>query len=478
MNAGVYRFATSLAMFSAAALLLAPMLRFDHSHSVLATLLGLLLCGIAVQSRARGILVTLAYLAFLGDYRRLVGYLAGYPASDPLLLVAPAAAFVMVLMSLIDNRRRAGSPLSLLIGAFTAIMVIEIFNPAQGGIAVGVAGALFYLVPILWFWIGRSYADAALVSTVLRRLLPAVAVLASVLGIYQSVVGLLPFEAAWTQAVGYTALFISKDVLRSIGFFTSSSEYTRFLLVSCVTLLALWLRDRSKLILWMPLLLVALFLASSRGPIVMLLGSAAVLWAVNVRRVSAWMPRLLIAAVAGAALLGAGLVGLRQANLGTRIDVLVAHQVEGLTHATDTEKSTAVGHVMLGLQGILEGITQPAGHGLGATTLSAAKYGEAAFSAEMDVANLFYSTGVLGGVLYLAIVAVVLAQAIRMWRRRRSAVDLAVLGMLVSTLMAWMLGGEYCIAALMWLMIGSVDRANVEFAAERRQWRRDAYRLG
>ena len=117
-------------------------------------------------------------------------------------------------------------------------------------------------------------------------------------------------------------------------------------------------------------------------------------------------------------------------------------------------------------------------HTLSVTTLGAAKYGEGIFNAEMDVSNLFYALGAVGGILYVALIVMILRRALSMWRLRRDALDLAQLGLLVVTLLAWLLGGEYSIAALLWFSIGALERASVERTAEQREKRRNAYRLG
>jgi hypothetical protein len=335
---------------------------------------------------------------------------------------------------------------------------------------------------MLWFWIGRAYGDTALVDRVLRWLVIPAAVATALLGLYQSFYGLLPFEDAWVHSlnatVDYASLYLSESV-RSFGFFTSSAEHLRFLLIASVTLLAYGLLDRSRWLWLLPLLLAALFLGSSRGPIVMFAGTAVVLWSVLARSTAAWFPRAVVAGLATAGVLGAVLLGLQQAHVDSRIEVLVNHQVEGLLNPTDSEKSTAVGHAALATQGILLGMTSPAGKGLGATTIGASKFGAGVYSAEVDLSNMFYSLGVLGGLLYVAVVVTALSCAVAVWKHRRSATELAMLGIALCSLMAWLLGGEYSIAAIVWFILGAVDRAGLEIAAEKKRHarRNNAYRL-
>jgi hypothetical protein len=469
---------TSIAALAWLALLLPVLLRFDHSHQLLAIILALLLCGLALRSRPGGVAATLVFLAVIGDYRRYAGYLEGYLSNDPLLLVAPIAAGVLFLMAIVENRIRGSSALSLMTVGLMLMMVIQIFNPAQGSVAVGFSGALFYLVPMLWFWIGRAYGTLEFTSFLLRRVILPIGVAAALLGTYQSFRGLLPYQLAWTQAVRFDALWITADVIRPIGFFTSSAEHVHFLLVCSVISLAIWMRERTRILLALPLLLLALFLGSSRSPIIMFAGAASLLWAVSAGKPATWVPRLVIGAGASIGLLAGTLFALQQMHLKGPIDALVSHQVDGLLDPTNAEKSTAVGHLALAQEGLLKGLLSPAGNGLGATTLGATKYGAGVFNAEMDFSNMFYSLGVVGGLLYVGMIGAILSGAFRLWKLRRDSLDLAILGILAATFLSWLVGGEYGLVALMWFLIGALDRAGVELVARRREKARHANRLG
>ncbi len=478
MSALGRRISSSLLILALVALPLPPLLGFDHGHYVSAVILTVTLCLLALRSPQGAIAALVAYLTLIGDYRRAIGYFSGYPPNDPLLLVAPAAAlFVLGLMLLGGRIRVATTALSMVLAFFALTMFVEIFNPAQGGIAVGAAGALFYLVPMVWFWLGRAYGTPEFIDGLLRRVVLPLGLGAALLGMYQSFRGLLPFEAAWVKAVSFDALYITEDVVRALGFFTSSAEYTRFLLMCAAVIVALWLRGRSWWILALPVVLVALFLASSRGPIVMLALTATALWAVQARSAVAWLPRALIAAAIAVAVLLPLLLALQAANFSDRLDAVIAHQTEGLLNPTDTEKSTAVGHAALAMEAIGMGFTAPGGQGLGATTLAASKFGVGVYSAEVDVANMFYSLGIVGGFAYVAVIGMVLIAAVNVWHRRRTVAELSLLAIAMSTVLSWMIGGEYAIAGIVWFAIGSIDGLSAATVAGRPKRVFDASRI-
>ena len=465
------RFAREAAVAIAGlALFAAPLpflLRFDSTHVVTATLLGVLLCALTLASRRAGIIATTVFLAALGDYRRYAGFFEGYPESDPLLLVAPVAALFLLGCAILEGRVHASTGTAKLVLALMTLMFLEIFNPLQGGLQVGFAGALFYLVPLVWFWIGRAYPSAEFMRRFTLQVVLPIGLIATLWGLWQTRFGLLGFERQWVGVIGYGALYISDDVIRAIGFFNSSAEYQRYLLLSAVILLAAWLRDRSWSVLLWPIVCATVFLSAARGPVVVLVGTTVLLWAVNARTSLAWLPRAALGAAIGLGLLVMSLAFLKTVPLGERFAPLVTRQVEGLLDPANQSKSTATGHLLMIRESVVAGVTSPAGRGLGATTIAADKYGARSTNAEFDAANVTLSLGIFGGLLYLAIVIGVYRKALRWWRERRSFVALATIGVLLVTFGAWLTGSEYSTAALVWFYIGAMDKLSVEQRIER-----------
>jgi hypothetical protein len=450
--------ALCVAVFLLVSLPLPYLLRFDHTHVVTSTLLATVLLALSFYSQQGAITATMVFLAILGDYRRYCSYFAGFPKNDPLLLVAPAVALFLLGHALFRDRTAPPTALSRLLLGLMLLMLVEVFNPVQGDLQVGLAGALIYLAPLLWFWVGRAYASAAFAEAFTFRMVIAVGTAATLLGLYQAHFGLLPFEQQWVEQVGYQALYISDEVVRAIGFFSSSAEYQRYLVIVAVTTVALWLTTRSRLIILLPFFLLAIFLSAARGPVIMVVLGAIAAWAVSARSVLSWVPRLAVATALGAVALIGLLLFLQSNSFSGRVAPLVERQVSGLLDPGNLEKSTATGHLQMIKDGLIAGVTAPAGEGLGATTFAAEKYGAKSRNAEVDFANLMISVGLLGGVLYLAIVFGVLWRALNWWRTERTRYALVMVGTLVGTLGGWLIGGEYSVAALVWFQIGLMDR--------------------
>ncbi len=433
------------------------LLRFDHEHALTAVILALASCGISLLSPRAGIIAVSVFLAALGDYRRYAGFFEGYPLSDSLLLVGPVVALFLFARALLEGRLSARSWLAKTVGALMLLMLLQVFNPVQGGLQIGAAGVLFYLVPLSWFWIGQAYGSLELMSFFSRRVVVGIGILAAVWGLFQARFGLFGFEQRWVDAIGYGALYISDDVVRSIGFFNASAEYQRYLAAAAAALLAMGLAERSWLAACLPLVLVALFLAAARGPVLAFTLAAIVLWSICSRTSALWLPRLLLGTAVGAGALVSVLLYLHTFSFGARVSPLVQHQIEGLLDPANARTSTAAGHLTMIVDGLAEGVISPAGHGLGSTTIAADKYGARKTNSEFDVSNIMISLGLLGGLLYGTAIVLIFRTAIRWWKSTRTVLALVTVGLLTATFGGWLIGGEYSMAALLWMHIGAMD---------------------
>ena len=409
-----------------------------------------------IFSPRAGVPALLVFLALVGGMRRWLIPLFGWTATDPLVLVGPILASVYFLNLLATRLLPRDTRLARLLLWLVGLMVLEIVNPMQGGIAVGIAGVLFYIVPILWYYVGRKLVSQIL----LERLFPiiiGIACLAALYGLYQTWFGFLPSEIAWMKLSGMGAMSVN-GTTRALSFFTSPQEYSSFVGIAIALLWTLCLRGKWVALIPIPLLILALFLESSRGAIIGTLAICTALWAIQGRNIKVWIPRGVLALV----LAVVGLVwSLQQAQNGSysaQTQNLVNHQAQGLLDPTNAKTSTAGAHsAMIGI-GIARGFTNPIGLGLGATTIAASKFGDGAVSTEMDFSNMFASLGFIGGLLYVYIIGTTIFKALRYWHLTRSYAALGLVAVLLGTVGQWLNGQQYAAACLIWLCIGALDR--------------------
>ena len=443
----------------------------------------LLLLTISIISPRAGICTTIAYLFLLGDVRRIFGSLLGFPKLDVLLLVGPAVSAALGIPLLIRLRLRDG--ISKAVFALMVMMTLEIVNPRQGSIVVGLSGAMFYLVPMFWFWIGRRYGTDSLLFSLLYRVLFPLSLLAAILGLCQTYIGFLPWESTWITAVAshYHALNLGGGYIRSFGFSVNSVEYADLLLAGSAFTLAAFFGGRRIYVIFFPVLAAALFLASSRTVIIKLLFSVAASWALSNKKGRGWAVRLPIAFAVG---IGALALALSQVGGGggngkqtSAAQASTQHQLQGLSHPLDSRYSTAGVHSQILLQGILQGFRIPIGEGIGSTTLGSAKFGGGGgedsdssdlHSSEVDISDAFIAMGLIGGTTYLVTIFLVLKRAIVFGRSAPKYLGLPTLGLLAAMGGAWIALGQYGIAPLVWFVIGALSRPRLSEGQAARQF--------
>jgi hypothetical protein len=419
---------------------------------------------ISLRDRTIAILFTFAYLVLLGDLRRILAVLVGSPTQDLLLLIGPIVAAVLALPIFLHLRLRDRLSKAMLF--LLVVMVLEIFNPKQGGLTVGLSGAVFYIAPVLWFWVGRCFGSPALIEKLLYRVLFPLSLLAALLGFVQTFVGFLPWEQAWIDVAShtYTSLHLGNSI-RAFGFSVSGAEYTALLTIGAVGVAGAYLGSRRNWAVIFPILIAAIVLASARGAVIKVVFTLAVVWTLRkgqkLRAADTF--RLAAFTVVGlaAVVLVASHFATSEADSGSRTSAVnnaLSHQVGGLAHPLDPRYSTAGIHGGMFWSGVLQGITYPIGHGLASTTAAASKFGgdPNEGSSEVDISDTFISLGLIGGVLYLYVLGNTIWQALEYLRAVRRDISLPVVAILSSTLGSWLIGGQYSTSSLIFFLIGAI----------------------
>ena len=405
------------------------------------------------------------FLSLQGDIRRYVLVTSGLVANDPLLLVIPVVVMALFALALLQRRLLLQTRVSKLVAAMIVIMTLEIFNPSQGGIAIGLAGVLFFIVPLLWFWIGQAFGSGEFFEKLVQYVLVPLGICAATLGIVQVAFGLFRFEADWFRLTGTQSGAVAGGGIRPFGFLGSWGEYAFYLAATAVVMVApLFVRRFRLAIIFVPLLAAALVLVSVREAILTVVFSLSLQWAVLGRNAATVTTRLI---VAGLFALGALVVTFSQvgnADIDSRINPYLNHTAEGFL---DVNRSSAGGHAELVAGGIWYGITHPHGLGLGGPTQASSKLGEGgAPASEIDFGDQFVACGVVGGILYLVLLFSVCRSAIVCFRQTRVLAALYVVAILGSQLGHWLTGGMYFCNALVWFSIGVMDRLTLSSSAQ------------
>ncbi len=428
---------------------------------------------IAVSSRQprAGTMLTFTFLVVLALIRRLLIPIAGWTSFDPLLLVGPLVSiFLLIGLFVVKKVSLAQDTPSKLVLALLLLTFAESLNPLGGKFPIGLVGLIFLAAPLFWFFIGREIADRRMVVALLISIvLSAVGI--AVYGIWQTAVQLPPWDATWVDLNGYSALQVEK--IRAFATFSSAAEYATFLAIGLVLALSVFMyRRRASLLglLVAPLLAVALFLESSRGIVVFVVFTVAVLGVLRLREDT------LVAVASLAGVIGVYLTLLLFGPvLETRAlasaDPLVIHQTSGLLHPLDPMKSTLPQHWQMIAAAFQESLKYPLGVGTVATNIVGARSGVHVAGTEVDFLDAFVQLGLPGGVLFALIMVSVLRRVVGLYRRTSDLLMFALVGVLAVTLGQWLNGGYYAVAPIIWFLIGwichewKLDQAKVTEAA-------------
>jgi preprotein translocase subunit SecG len=175
-----------------------------------------------------GLVAMMLFEPVRGLLRRAQYLLVDYTSQDPIHVLTPIVtllAFALLLKSQRFGIFRA-SPLAGWVSLLGLMYLVQIFNPLQGGLLVGLAGVMFTLVPLLWFYFGQSVKDE-FITTVLR-LMVVVGVVTSVYGVYQLLFGYPAFEQYWIDHTEFYDSIAVGRVERALATFCSAEEWGRY----------------------------------------------------------------------------------------------------------------------------------------------------------------------------------------------------------------------------------------------------------
>lgn len=434
----------------------------ESYRSALAIALGVNLVVLGMKWPRAAALATLFFLPFLALIRRLLIADAGFTSNDPLLLVGPIVALFLLYRLYVVEGLRGHDRLFKVVAALLVVAIIQVFNPfATGGVIAAAGGLLFVGVPLLWFFVGRALGDRKSVTFLLYGTI-VVACIVGIYGLLQAQFGTIAsWDQAWIDVNGYSALNVrggkTGSVIRPFSTFSSNQEYAAFMAVAVTFVVALVLRRRFSAVVALPLLVLALFLAGGRGSVVTSALAVVVLLALLTRR---WLTGLLVvalgiaAAYAGAATFGQQLD--RAAGVGG--NAVVERNVSGILKPLDPGRSTVITHYDGILKGFADSFSNPAGRGTGASTIATKLTDSQQRDSENDLANAFVNFGIVGGLLYVAIIVLLFRTVFARYVRHRDALSFAVAGLLVVTFGQWLNGGQYAVAPLFWFLAGWATR--------------------
>jgi len=439
--------------------------------AVMLALVPMLLTVAMLSPKSLLILLTV-WMAELGLIRRVVpGGSSSSFSGDPLLIVGPAVLFFLIVVAANGGAFRERGALAKTVMAFNVVCVLEALNPKQGGFTVGLGGLLFVLVPMMAFWIGRSFLEDFEAKTIVK-IVAWLGLFSALYGLFQEFRHFPSWDARWIQTSGYSALNVGNGVVRAFGSSASAQEYAAFLGVGIVAWLSLLLTSQSrwKLVQLVPIGVIAdaLYYEAQRTLLFMSVFAAAVVVAARFKvrptGVLLFGALAIMALPTVASTLGGSSSNCQQGQTACQL----SQRSNTIANPTGSNTSFS-GHLAETRKGVEAAFTRPLGNGVGSTTLAAARFNtaRAGRGTEFDPGNAGTSLGIVGLLLYLVMVYLVFRSCYRAAMLSRDVIGLFAIGIASVDLLQWMNGDLYSVTWLTWLFIGWAEhRARRQDVAE------------
>jgi hypothetical protein len=175
-----------------------------------------------------GLIAMMVFEPLRGFLRRAQYLYLTYSQSDPIHIVTPVVTLLAFAIVLQRHRLRlfSQSTLAALVSLLAAIYFLQVFNPLQGGLSVGFSGAMFVLIPLLWFYFAQVIKPEFLLTAF--RVIVVLGLLTSLYGLYQLTFGFPAFEQYWIDNTDfYNSISVGK-VERALATFSSAEEWGRY----------------------------------------------------------------------------------------------------------------------------------------------------------------------------------------------------------------------------------------------------------
>ena len=445
--------------------------------------LGWLLALPLLVSLEAGLLAMMFFEPMRGFLRRAQYLFLSYSETDPIHIVTPIVT-LMAFAMLLQRRKLEifrATPLAGLVSILGLIYFLEIFNPLQGGLTVGFSGALFMLVPVVWFYFGQTIKPSFIETAF--RVIVVLGIITSLYGVYQLAFGFPSYEQYWIDNTEFYNSISVGNVKRALATYSSAEEWGRYIEIGALIAFGFAagganLLRRAGWFLAGATLTVMLLLTGQRTAMFGLILGCVVLLLLGARTWRAVVGRVLL--VLAPALLVAVLV-----KAPTNDDLL--------SHSEDDRAGAILSHTARGtLRPTEEGSLQerftnwtwfatdlvpyrPLGIGLGGTSLGAWRW-----TAEVDlppIDSYFISTVVTCGLPTALLFMWILIKATRMsWRAFRNAEPgsaEARVWRIAATLMPVLILNSlfgntftlYSVAPIGWLLIGWISAEHLRQAA-------------
>ncbi len=461
----VYAFFSAWAIFSGGQMLRA----FGLGSVTLAMIIPLLI------NFQAGLMALIIFEPFRGLLRRMQYLFVPYSQNEPIHLITPFVTFIAFVLVIQREKLQMffETKTAKLVTFLAAICFLQIFNPLQGSLFIGLTGALFYLVPMAWFYFGQTISEEFFIKTL--KMIVILGMITSLYGVYQIVAGYPDFERYWIENTDQYSSIAVYNVTRGLATFSNAEEWGRYALLGSLIAfgLALVRSEENKRPLWMfagIFLCGMLVLSGQRSSIFGLLLGVAVLFVTGARTFSQAFGRMLLlfAPIVLFLALSSSLSedDIYEMDDSQGISTMLSHTTKGTVNPTG-EGSLAVRFTTWNYLLTETLPANPFGAGLGSDSTSVAREGGEKKHRAID--NHFLSLAVSAGIPAMILLIWILFRAFRLsiseWRESeinsdRNGYWRIILALLSTFVLNNFFGTSfviYSVAPVGWLLLGWIS---------------------
>lgn len=181
-----------------------------------------------LSSLEAGLLTIMIFEPLRGLLRRAQFLFVEYTTTDPIHLLTPVVTLLAlaILLWLRRSQLFLQPPLAKQVTLLAGIFILQVCNPFQGALFVGLSGAMFILLPVAWFYFGQAIRPDFMATTM--RLIVVMGLICSLHGIYQLTQGYPDFENYWIQHTDHYESIAVGKVTRALATFNSAEEWGRY----------------------------------------------------------------------------------------------------------------------------------------------------------------------------------------------------------------------------------------------------------
>jgi hypothetical protein len=444
-------------------LMVSVLLARGDMRSLVLLLLGVL--GLACLSPLRGVYILMTFLPFMYFLRRQVLIFQEFESRDPILIFPAVTTAGMLFGAMIFRRKTLfhylqRSPLLKCVALLGLWLAVEMVNPLQGSVLVGVAGAIYFLVPMAWCYFGLLLTREQVIK--ILKIVIAIGFITALYGLYQRVFGLSAVELYELRSKDFLKTFGGSNY-RIMSTFSSLGDFSLYLMVASFLSLAYFWRSRRNFFLVLIAMLeiyTMLFMAVRTAFLLLIFSLVSFAILHGTRRKEAVTRGVL------AVLMFVGIYAVLATYKPERIydqqfssNPYVVHTLSGITHPTQ-ERS-----FQMRLANWKYIVTSTLfeyplwGRGLGSTTTAAKRFeGGRPFEADSYFFELFYGSGLLAPLLFGLVVLLTFKSLMGLCMSRPDIPEYRIVaGLIAGAILGSLFGGavrDVIVGPLIWLLIG------------------------